>query len=378
MTLEQSRKATSYQPQWKRWLARLGPFAALLILSAFTATQSERFLAPENILNILRQNAPIGILALGMTFVIIHGGIDLSVGSLLALAGGVGIWTTNTLLDASTIVQLAAQGDSFNPDSAFRVAMANLSLRIGIADQLTWAIAFGFATTVTMGVVGGFINGMLVTYGRLAPFIATLGTMAIFRSLAVSMVAAGEFSVSGSAMNAYRIPGADGISFPWYHIREGVPLQLHYPVLVLFALTAILWLVLRRTRYGRYVIAVGCNEQAARYSAISVSRIKLATYGLMGLLTGIAALLQASRFNSVSSSSSGTLYELDAIAAVVIGGTSMRGGSGTILGSLVGVLLLGVISNMLVLLDISPYLQGLVKGVILIAAALLQRGQARD
>jgi len=133
------------------------------------------------------------------------------------------------------------------------------------------------------------------------------------------------------------------------------------------------WVVLNRSRLGRYIVAIGSNERSAVYSAIQVARVKILTYAILGFCTGVAALLAASRLASVSSSSSGTLYELDVIASVVIGGTRMRGGSGTIVGTVIGVLILGVIQNMLNLLQVSVYLQGLVKGVIIICAVLLQR-----
>lgn len=363
-------------PDWSRLLQRLGPLLALILLVAFTAWRSDRFLTGENIMNILRQNAPVGILALGMTFVITLGGIDLSVGALLAMAGGVGIWMMNTAADASAIIAKAQDATAFNPDSAFRIALAKGCVSAGMADSPAIALTIGICIILLVGLLGGVINGLLVTRGKLAPFIATLGTMAIFRSIAVAMAEAGEFRPS-STITSFRLLGASGISLP-IDARAGVPLQIGYPVVAFLLLVVVLWVVLRMTRFGRYVIAIGCNEQAAIYSAIKVARVKLLTYTLMGTLTGLAALLQASRFNSVSSSSSGLLYELDAIAAAVIGGTSMRGGVGTILGTLVGMLMLGVIGNMLNLLDISPYLQGLVKGVILIGAALLQRGRPAD
>jgi ribose transport system permease protein len=137
-------------------------------------------------------------------------------------------------------------------------------------------------------------------------------------------------------------------------------------------------ILLTRTRFGRYVVAVGCNERAAVYSAINVKRIKLLTYTLIGFLTGIAAVLLSSRMNSVSSSGTGLYYELDVIAAVVIGGTSMSGGKGTVIGTVVGVLILGVVGNMLNMLQVSTYLQGLVKGLIIIAAVLVQRRPGRE
>jgi ribose transport system permease protein len=143
---------------------------------------------------------------------------------------------------------------------------------------------------------------------------------------------------------------------------------------LIFAVVAVMaWIILNWTRLGRYIIAIGSNERSAIYSAIDVDRVKILTYSILGLCTGIAALLVASRLSSISSSSSGTLYELDVIAAVVIGGTRMRGGAGTIVGTVIGVLILGVIQNMLNLLQVSVYLQGLVKGLVIIGAVLLQR-----
>jgi len=144
-------------------------------------------------------------------------------------------------------------------------------------------------------------------------------------------------------------------------------------VIAFFALAVIMAILLNRTRYGRYVVALGSNERAAKYSAINVDRIKIITYTLTGALTGIAAFLVASNLNSVPSSTAGNLYELDVIAAVVIGGTRMQGGAGSIFGTVVGVLILGVISNMLSFLNVSPYLQGLVKGVIIVAAIFVQQ-----
>jgi ribose transport system permease protein len=144
---------------------------------------------------------------------------------------------------------------------------------------------------------------------------------------------------------------------------------------ILLVLAASAGVVLNRTRFGRYVIAIGANERSAVYSAIAVHRVKLMTYALVGVCSGVAAALLASRMNSISSSQTGSLYELDAIAAVVIGGTRMRGGAGTIIGTLIGVLILGVIGNMLNLLQVSVYWQGLVKGLVIIGAVLLQRAE---
>lgn len=363
---------------WRSVLQRFGPVVALLVVVVFTAGQSDRFLSAENITNILRQHAPVGIIALGMAMVIILGGIDLSVGSLLALAGGVGIWTMNTAFDASRIVERAtAGGTAFDADSAFRVWLARQFLGTGLADSPNACIILGMCVVVLTGLAGGIVNGILIAIGRVPPFIATLGTMAAFRSVALTMADGGEFRVD-SAMRDFRWLGTGGIPIPMLELRPGQPLQIWYPIVIFIVLFLAIWLIHKRTRFGRYVVAVGCSEQAARYSAISITRIKLGTYALLGLMVGIAALIQASRFNSVASSNAGMLFELDAIAAVVIGGTSMRGGLGTIPGTIVGVLMLGVVGNMLNMLNVSPYLQGLVKGAIVVGAALLQRGRSNQ
>jgi ribose transport system permease protein len=331
---------------WPVWTA---PAAALAALIAFTilyelATKGESILIrPENLLNILRQVSFVGIIAMGMTLVITLGGIDLSVGSLVAFLGGTGILLLNALLSR------------------------------GMSEWT--AVLASFALILVGGGVAGLINGLLISRGRLAPFIATLGGLAAYRSLAMALVAGGEFRAEGTGVFG-RI-GAGGIPIPGTNIAplapEPIPLLLPWPVLV-FAMAAIAsWVILNRTRLGRYIVAIGSNERSAIYSAIQVHRVKLATYTILGLCTGIAALLVASRLSSISSSSSGTLYELDVIAAVVIGGTRMRGGAGTIAGTVIGVLILGVIQNMLNLLQVSVYLQGLVKGIVIIGAVLLQR-----
>ena len=358
---------------WPTLLQRFGPLLALIILVIFTASCSDRFLSGENIFNVLRQNALVGILALGMTFVIILGGIDLSVGSLMALAGGLGIWTLNTAVQASGIIDGTAQAVISSPAGEFRLWLANLFIRIGVAHSEGWGLAIAFSLIVLIGILGGMLNGLLIARGRLAPFIVTLGTMAIFRSIIMSITEGRSFSPP-SGMPSFSFIGVKGIILPFWKMQSGLPVQVGYPVLFFFALVVLLGIVLGWTRYGRYVIAIGCNEKAAFYSAINVNRIKFLTYSLMGLLTGIAAVLTASRFNSVGSDT-GRSAELDAIAAVVIGGTSMKGGSGTILGTLVGVLILGVIGNMLNMLTVSTYLQDMVKGMIIIAAVLLQRGR---
>ncbi len=372
MTLDYSRPLPPRRPvDWRRLLQQFGPLVALIALATCTAILSDRFLTGENILNILRQNSAVGILALGMTFVIVLGGIDLSVGSTLALAGAVGIVILNAVAKAPLLLsQTNSEDVGILPLLAAKAATA-----CGIGGSIPWAIILSCAVALLIGTLAGMLNGALIAYGRAVPFIITLGTMAIMRSLAVTPVSASEYR---SEVAEFRTLGAGGIPLPFLELRPGVPLQVGYPVLVFFVLVLLMWVLHRRTRFGRYVVAIGCNERAAVYSAINVNLVKVSTYSLMGLLAGIAGLLQASRLNSVSSSSTGMLSELDAIAAVAVGGASMRGGSGSIWGTVVGILLLGVTGNMLNMLNINPYLQGAVKGSILIGAVLLQRGRSRD
>ena len=338
-------KFSSKMPVW------IVPAAALLALLLFTivfeiATKGGSILIkPENLLNILRQVSFVGIIAMGMTLVITLGGIDLSVGSLVAFLGGIGILLLNRLLAGNAPEWLA--------------------------------VAASFSLMIVGGVFAGVLNGLLVSKGRLAPFIATLGGLAAYRSLAMALVAGGEYR--SASMSLFGKLGAGGIAIPGTNIAPNapspIPLLFPWPVVIFGIVAAAAWILLNRTRLGRYIVAIGSNERSAVYSAVKVDRVKIVTYALLGLCTGIAALLVASRLSSISSSSSGTLYELDVIAAVVIGGTRMRGGSGTIVGTVIGVLILGVIQNMLNLLQVSVYLQGLVKGLVIIGAVLLQRSE---
>jgi ribose transport system permease protein len=363
----------------RRFAEAVAPFATLIALVAATAAVehsrkgSGTFLKPENLINILQQSAAVGILAMGMTLVIILGGIDLSVGSLTALAGGIGIWVMNTVVGANDLLAQmkdAQDNDLPMPVSAFRAALAHGVIHLHLDGSEWFGVLVGIGTMLVVGVVAGWINGVLISRGKIAPFIATLGGLAAYRSLALAIADGGSFESQSQRI----LPAlGGGMGIPWVEIRPGFPLVVPYSVIVLLLLAMVLGVVLNRTRYGRYVIAIGCNERAARYSAIDVRGIKLLTYMLSGLLCGIAAMTLASRNGSIASSSTGTLFELDAIAAVVIGGTRMQGGSGSILGTLVGVAILGVIGSMLNFLDVSPYLQGLVKGIIIVSAVLLQR-----
>jgi len=305
---------------------RYAAFAALAILTVVSSFLSPYFLQPENLLNILRQVSYTGIIALGMTFVIVAGGIDLSVGSMAAFVGTLSVLALNA-------VATRGHGDAAAVSAAVAVAMA-------------------------VGLACGLGNGLLVTKGRIAPFIVTLGTMALFRSLSLYIGDAGEFRSASAVFG---------------DLGSWMPLGVPLPAAVLLGLAALLSLAFSRTRWGRYTRAVGSNARVARYSAIDVDRTRLASYALNGLMVGVSTVLVAMRFNSVGTSTVGLNYELDAIAAVIIGGTAMAGGRGTIWGTVVGAITLGVINNMLNMVGISTYLQGTVKGLVIIGAVFIQR-----
>lgn len=291
---------------------------AFVIIFIASAILNPRFMEMNNQLNILMQVSVIGIIAMGMTVVMLSGGIDLSVGSVLALAGVI------------SVLALNASG----------------------------SILVGVLTALLVGASAGFLNGLMVAKGRIASFIATLGMMAAARSIALYIADGG--SVSGEVTGFTAISNSDLWIFD-------------VPVIIFFAMTAMIYMVMHKIRFGRYVYAIGSNEKAALLSAIRVDRIKIGVYTLIGTLVGVAAVIETSRLNSISSSSSGYMYELDAIAAVIIGGTRMTGGRGKVIGTLFGVLILGILNNMMNLTNVSPYLQGFVKGLIIIIAVVFQK-----
>ncbi|TGG93425.1 ABC transporter permease [Natronospirillum operosum] len=299
----------------------LAPLLALLILLVVSSLASEFFLNTRNISNVLRQVSYTGIIAIGMTFVIIAGGIDLSVGSMLALVGVVLMYIVNAIADP---VQ---------------------------------AVIMGMLGAVLVGALFGLFNGILVTKGRIAAFVVTLASMSIFRSLALYFTDAGEITTRNPLFN---------------NIGGGFFLGLPIPVWTFLAMAIVAHILLMHTAYGRHVCAVGSNAQVARYSGIRVQRVIMSTFVIAGVCVGVSAIMLASRLNSVSPSDAGYFYELDAIAAVVIGGTALAGGRGSIWGTVIGALILGIINNMLNLMGVSPYLQGLMKGAVILAAVLLQ------
>lgn len=369
-------------------LVKLGPILALFLLVAVLSYFSENFRKPENFVKILNQSSFVGIVAIGMTWVIIVGGIDLSVGSMVVLLAGIGVMAMNrvyagqvfdALSDDAQAAFLEAMMKPGGPKMIDVLTTAPPDVKDGVS--MLPAIGVGSLIMVVGGVVLGLTNGLAIRVGKLAPFIATLGTMAIFRSIILASAEGGEirsavsaFGEIGSPRNGLTIPNTRfGISLPFLMSSKGKALIATWPIITFVVFAVVAELSLRTTTFGRKVLATGDNPVAARYAGINTGRVTMLVYTLCGALCGVAALLNASRMNSVSSSQTGASYELDAIAAVVIGGTAMRGGSGWVIGTVVGVMILGVIDNMLVMFGVNNMLQGLVKGCIIIAAVLIQR-----
>lgn len=312
-------------------LKTVGPLLALALLVLLGISLNENFLSYSNLTNVLARSSFIGIIAIGATFVITSGGLDLSVGSMAAVIAGIMIIVMNSLIPSMGV---------------------------------TWGVVLiGMAAGLVIGGGAGIGNGLMITRGRIEAFIVTLGTMGIFRSLVTFLADGGTLSLNFQVADLYRPVYYDGLF--------GVP----WPIIV-FALVAIGGeIVMRRTAFGRYCAAIGSNEQVARYSSINVDNVRLLTYILQGVLVSVAVLLYVPRLGSASSTT-GVLWELEAIAAVIIGGTTLKGGYGRIWGTVVGVVILGLIGNILNLQSfISPYLNGAFQGVIIILAVLLQRGR---
>ncbi|HEX8184855.1 MAG TPA: ABC transporter permease [Blastocatellia bacterium] len=299
------------------FLQRQGALVALVVVCVFASMRYDAFLTPENLLNVVRQNSMLGLIALGMTFVILTGGIDLSVGSLLAVAG---------------------------------VIAANLAGR-GTIVALLAAIA---ATTLL-----GLINGVVIAKARIQPFIVTLAMMIAARGIALAST--GEQSVRVERVSE---------GFTW--LGRGVIGPVPVPILILILAYAAGWLVLGHTRFGRHVYSLGDNEEAARLMGLNIGRVTLGVYALSGMLAGLAGVILASRLGA-GQPVAGTGWELDAIASVVVGGTLLTGGQGGVGSTLVGVLLLGVIFNLFNLEGtISSWWQWVLRGVFLLVVVIVQ------
>lgn len=294
------------------------PLIGLIVVSVLMAFASDNFFTVSNILNVLRQVSIIAILAVGMTFVILTGGIDLSVGAVMALAGTIA---------------------------------AGLMVNMGMPG---WV---GLMAGLGVGIVLGIFNGFLVAWGRMPAIIVTLATMGIARGL--GLIYSGGYPISG-------IPSW----ISWFGVgRVGI---IPVPVIIMVVVYALAWVLLQRTAFGRHVYAIGGNETAAKLSGVKTQRVKAAVYMISGITAAIAALILTGRLMS-GQPNAGVGFELDAIAAVVLGGTAIAGGRGLILGTLIGAVLLGILNNGLNLMGINPYMQDVIKGLIILLAIYIGR-----
>lgn len=307
----------------KSMLVKYRSVIGLILFSLIISMLNDRFLTMSNILNVLRQTSINSIIAAGMTFVILTGGIDLSIGSTLAFTGAT---------------------------SAFMIFSGVHPL-----------LAVIFALALGMGI--GMMNGVIISKGRLQPFIVTLATMTILRG--ATMVFTNGKPIS---------TGYEAYGELFNKIGEGYFLNIPNPVLIMIVIFSFGYFILKNTTFGRYVYALGGNEDATQLSGINVDRIKIFVYGINGLLAALAGIIITSRLSSAQPTA-GSGYELDAIAAVVLGGTSLAGGVGSILGTIVGALIIGILNNALNLMNVSSYYQLLLKGLVILIAVLLDRKQ---
>lgn len=310
-------------PRNKDTLQKLGPFVALVAIAVGLSLASPDFLTVGNLLNVLRQASINALIGFGMTLVILLGGIDLSVGSILALSSVV----IATLLHAGT------------------------------------PALFATVAGIAAGVLMGLVNGLVISKGKVAPFIATLGSMTVLRGLA--LVVSNGSPISGFDNGFFSMLGGG-------YVAGLIPV----PVVLMLIMFAVFWFVLRKTVFGRHVYATGGNAEAARLSGVKVDRVQLWVYTISGVMAALAGIVLTSRLDSAQPTA-GTGYELDAIAAVVLGGTSLTGGRGWIFGTLVGALLIGVLNNGLNLLDVSSFYQQVVKGAVILLAVLIDRANKK-
>ena len=297
------------------------PLVGLIIFGVIVSILNPRFLSTANLLNILRQTSINAIIAAGMTFVILTGGIDLSVGSILAICG----------------------------------AVSASMLAAGVNGYIVLII------TIILGTILGAISGSFISYGKLQAFITTLVAMTLLRGATLVFTDGKPISM-GFGDNALLFDTIGGGYF------FGIPV----PIYIMIAVFAVCNYVLKNTKFGRYVFAVGGNEEATKLSGINVEKLKVKVYAISGGLAALAGIIITSRLGSAQPTA-GTGYELDAIAAVVLGGTSLSGGIGSISGTITGALIIGVLGNALNLLDVSSYYQMMIKAIVILAAVLIDR-----
>ncbi|GAB6261075.1 ribose ABC transporter permease [Photobacterium sp. R1] len=318
-TLSQPTEAREKKRFSKAWLIEQKSLIALLFLIVVVSFLNPNFFTADNILNILRQTSVNAIIAVGMTLVILTAGIDLSVGSVLALCG------------------------------AFAASLIAMEVPVLIA----------VPTALLAGAALGAVSGIIIAKGKVQAFIATLVTMTLLRG--VTMV-----YTDGRPISTGFTDTAD--AFAWF--GTGYALGIPVPVWLMVVVFAAAWYLLNHTRFGRYVYALGGNESATRLSGINVDRVKIGVYAICGLLAALAGIIVTSRLSSAQPTA-GMGYELDAIAAVVLGGTSLMGGKGRIMGTLIGALIIGFLNNALNLLDVSSYYQMIAKAVVILLAVLV-------
>jgi ribose transport system permease protein len=312
---------------WRR-SSKFQSLLVLLLMVAAMAALSDRFFTAANGWNIMRQISVNLCLSIGMTMVILAGGIDLSVGSILALAGAV---TAGLIKHPWPIPWLGV--------------------------ELEFTVHGAILAGLFVGLFLGWFNGQMITRVRIPPFVATLGMLSIARGL--TMLWTKGFPITGLGRQFAVIGTATALGVP-------VPVWISASLVVVFVVVS------KKMRFGRYIYAVGGNERTAKLSGLNVDRIKVAVYTLAGGLSAIAGLVVTSRLDSAQPNA-GTGYELDSIAAVVIGGTSLSGGRGSILGTVLGCLIIGVLNSGLVLLDVSPFWQQVVKGSVILLAVAIDR-----
>jgi ribose transport system permease protein len=314
-------------------LARLQSLIALVLMIVALSLSTHSFLTLDNGWNILRQISVNLSLSIGMTLVVLTGGIDLSVGAILGLAGAV---------SAGLLVH--------------GVALPSLGVRIEAT------VMGAIVTGVAVGTALGAFNGLMVTAFQLPPFVATLAMLSIARGL--TLLWTGGFPITGL-----------GVDFGF--IGAGTVFGIPMPVWEVAVLAVVVTVICKRTVFGRHIYAVGGSERASRLTGLNVNGIKVAVYTICGALSGVAGLIATARLDSAQPNA-GLGYELDAIAAVVIGGTSLSGGRGSIGGTILGCLIIGVLNNGLFLLNVSPFWQQVIKGLVILCAVALDRFGQRD
>ena len=303
-----------------KYMSELTTVIALIILMAVITIINSNFLTANNLLNLLLQVTSNALIAFGMTFVILTGGIDLSVGSILALSSAL----TAGLLGSGMPVTLA------------------------------------ILISLILGCILGMMNGLLISYGKLAPFIVTLATMTIFRGATLVYT------------NGNPITKGLSDTFLFQFLGQGYIVGIPFPVIIMFIVFIVLDVLRNKTAFGKSVYAIGGNEKAAYISGVKLNKVKIIIYSISGIMASISGLIITSRLSSAQPTA-GASYEMDAIAAVVLGGTSLSGGKGRILGTLIGALIIGVLNNGLNIIGVSAFWQQVVKGVVILIAVLIDR-----